>query len=160
MSNGAMMSHRLGIELSDTIAAIGPVVGTLFGDEAQPVGPVSAIMINGMLDESVPYYGGPTGGRGAKSWDGTPAKPAIYQAAFWARANDCDEPHSQADKGTFLLAEYHCPSGRSVKLYSVKDNAHAWPGGLAGSRRGATPSTAIDATDLIWKFFKTHPKNN
>ncbi|MFP5356346.1 MAG: alpha/beta hydrolase family esterase, partial [Gemmatimonadota bacterium] len=32
MSNGGMMSHRLGIELSQRIAAIGPVVGAVFGD--------------------------------------------------------------------------------------------------------------------------------
>lgn len=29
MSNGAMMTHRLGIELSHCIAAIAPVVGTV-----------------------------------------------------------------------------------------------------------------------------------
>src|SRR5690606_38463985 len=67
MSNGGMMSHRLGIELSHRIAAIGPVVGAVFGDEGRPRAPVSAIMINGMLDESVPYDGGPPGGVGAKS---------------------------------------------------------------------------------------------
>lgn len=57
MSNGGMMSHRAGIGLADRIAAIAPVVGALFGDEATPRSPVSAIIINGMRDESVPYNG-------------------------------------------------------------------------------------------------------
>ena len=36
MSNGGMLSHRLGRELSATIAAIAPVVGAVFGDEPPP----------------------------------------------------------------------------------------------------------------------------
>ena len=36
ISNGGMMSHRLGIELSDRFAAIAPVVGAVFGDERRP----------------------------------------------------------------------------------------------------------------------------
>lgn len=63
ISNGGMMSHRLGIELPHKLAAIASVVGALFGDEKMPAQPVSALMINGMLDQSVPYQGGPPGGR-------------------------------------------------------------------------------------------------
>jgi polyhydroxybutyrate depolymerase len=44
-------------------------------------------------------------------------------------------------------------------LFLVKDNGHAWPGGKAGSRKGDKPTTALKATDLIWDFFKSHPKN-
>ena len=51
MSNGAMMSHRIGSELSPRIAAIAPVVGALFGDDAPPPRAVSALMINGLLDK-------------------------------------------------------------------------------------------------------------
>lgn len=158
MSNGAMMAHRLGIELSDRIAAIAPVVGAVFGDEARPRSPVSAIMINGMLDESVPYHGGPSGGAGARSWDGSPARPAMEQAAFWAAANGCRATREDSDRGRYLLARYECPSPLGVALYSVKDNGHAWPGGQKGTRRGDPPSTAIDATDVIWEFFAAHPK--
>jgi len=38
--------------------AIAPVVGALFGDEVRPPQPVSALMINGPLDKSVPAAGG------------------------------------------------------------------------------------------------------
>src|SRR5688572_24879246 len=44
MSNGGMMTHRLGIELSDRIAAIAPVAATVFGDEKKPSHPVAALM--------------------------------------------------------------------------------------------------------------------
>jgi polyhydroxybutyrate depolymerase len=56
------------------------------------------------------------------------------------------------------LTQYHCPAGRAVALYLIKDNGHAWPGGQRGSRLGDEPSTALNATDLIWTFFEAHPK--
>jgi len=158
MSNGAMMTHRLGIELSNRFAAIAPVVGTIFGDEKNPAHPVSAIMLNGMLDKSVPYQGGPTGGRFSGAWDGTPARPALDQAAFWANANGCTGEPVKDNNGRFTQWEYPCPKGRSVELYLVIDNGHAWPGGQQGSRIGDKPSSAINGTDVIWDFFKTHTK--
>jgi polyhydroxybutyrate depolymerase len=158
MSNGAMMTHRLGIELSDRLAAIATVVGTIFGDERKPAHAVPALMINGLLDQNVPHDGGAPGGRGAHSWDGTPTLPATQQLAFWDEANDCtDTPHTQ-DDADWLVWRGECRAGHDVVLYLIKDNGHAWPGGQPGSRRGDAPSTAMNATDVIWEFFKSHPR--
>ena len=151
-----MMTHRLGIELSDRLAAIAPVVATVFGDERTPPHPVSALMINGLLDTSVPHQGGPPGRRFTSAWDGTPTKPARAQAEFWADANGCSDDTDRIDRGRYIVSPYQCPAGRTVAIYLVKDNAHAWPGGQRGSRLGDDPSTALNATDLIWAFFKTH----
>lgn len=158
MSNGGMMAHRLGIELSHKIAAIAPVVATLFGDEQPPRQPVSALMLNGMLDKSVPYQGGPPGGRFAGAWDGTPAKPAVDQAAFWASVNGCKNTPDKSAHGAMIQSKYRCPAGRSVEIYLIKDHGHAWPGGQAGSRRGDKPSPSLNGTDVIWNFFKAHAK--
>jgi len=156
MSNGGMMTHRLGIELSHRIAAIAPVVATVFGDERKPSQPVAALIINGMLDENVPYAGGAPGGRGRNAWDGLAAKPALDQGAFWAQTNGCQATPAQEENSARILWRYRCPTGREVELLVVKDNGHAWPGGEPGSRRGDKPSTSLDATDLIWDFFKSH----
>lgn len=158
MSNGAMMAHRVGVELADKVAAIAPVVGAVFGDEARPRSRVSALMINGMLDESVPYRGGPSGGRGRQAWDGTPTRPALDQARFWAEANGCDATLRAQDRGAYLVGRHECSSRVDVEIYSVKDNGHAWPGGKSGSRLGDTPSTSVNATDVIWEFFRVHAK--
>lgn len=154
MSNGGIMSHRLGIELSHKVAAIAPVVATLFGDESQPSGPVPALMINGMLDKAVPHLGGAPAGRVADAWDGVPTQPALAQATFWAKANGCAATPAQQDHGRYLLWRYTCASNGAVELYLLKDNGHAWPGGQPGSRRGDTPSSALNATDVIWRFFQ------
>ena len=158
MSNGGMMTHRLGIELSDRLAAIAPVVATLFGDERMPPHPVSALMINGLRDKSVPPEGGPPGGRFPSAWDGTPTQPAPEQAVFWAQADGCSNDPDRTDEGRYILTLYRCPAGRAVALYLIKDNGHAWPGGQQGSRLGDEPGTALNATDLIWMFFKAHSK--
>lgn len=158
MSNGGMMAHRLGIELPQRFAAIAPVVATLFGDEAVPTHPVSALMLNGRLDQAVPHQGGAPGGRFPDAWDGTSAQPALAQATFWAKANACSGTPEIQDRADYVRTQYRCPEGRAVEAYLIKDSGHAWPGGRTGSRRGDTPSSSIGATDLIWDFFKAHAK--
>jgi polyhydroxybutyrate depolymerase len=157
MSNGGMMTHRLGIQLSQRLAAIAPVVGTVFGDERPPSQPVSALMINGLLDKNVPFAGGAGAGRGKDAWDDTPAKPALEQGVYWAKANGCMAVPIQSDTATQTSYRYQCPTGRAVELIALKDNGHAWPGGEKGSRRGDKPSASMNATDVIWEFFKAHP---
>lgn len=160
MSNGGMMTHRLGIELSQRLAAIAPVVATVFGDEKRPAQPVPAIMINGLLDRNVPNAGGAPGGRGANAWDGSPTRPMLEQGAFWAAANGCAGNPVKEDDSHRTLWRYGCPAGLDVELLLVKDNGHAWPGGRAGSRRGDEPSSSLDATDVIWTFFKNHARQS
>ncbi len=153
MSNGAMMSHRLGQALASRIAAIAPVVGAVFGDEVAPAVPVSALMINGMLDRSIPPAGGLTQGLAPSQWDGTPMRPQLEQATFWARANGCAATAVQDTNGEVVTTRHACPPGVRVELQQVRDNGHAWPGGGRGSRIGDTPSTALQATEVIWAFF-------
>jgi polyhydroxybutyrate depolymerase len=157
MSNGGMMTHRLGIELSNRIAAIAPVVGTVFGDERKSAHPVPALMINGLLDRSVPNAGGAPGGRFTDAWDGVPAKPALDQGTFWASSNGCEATPTKFETATHSRWQYKCPVGRDVELIVLKDNGHAWPGGQQGNRRGDKPSAALNATEVIWDFFRSHP---
>ena len=158
MSNGGMMAHRLGIALSDRLAAIAPVVATVFGDEARPARPVSALMINGRLDRSVPHQGGAPGGRFPGAWDGVPARPALDQARFWADADACASAPLREDRAAYVQWRHACPAGLDVELLLVADRGHAWPGGRAGTPRGDPPGSALNATDRIWSFFAAHPK--
>lgn len=158
MSNGGMMAHRLGMELAGRLAAIAPVVATLFGDEVVPRSGVSALMINGMRDESVPFRGGATGGHFPDAWDGTPMQPALYQATFWADVDKCPPPARIERNSGYILRAYECPAQRAVQLYLIKNEGHSWPGGRAGSILGDSPGTALNATDVIWDFFQQHPR--
>ena len=55
-SNGAMMAHRLGSELSNKIAAIAPHSGVL-GDHIYPSQPIPVLHIHGSIDDLVPIDG-------------------------------------------------------------------------------------------------------
>lgn len=158
MSNGAMMTHRLGRELRHRPAAIAPVVGAVFGDEPAAPSAVAAVIFNGLKDTSVPPDGGLGDGIGRRAWDGVPPRPNVDQGAYWARAAACGATPTSKEDARVIHWTWPCASGAAVELYQLKDNGHAWPGGQAGSRRGDRPSDAIDATEVMWAFFKAHPR--
>jgi polyhydroxybutyrate depolymerase len=156
MSNGGMMAHRLGRELSSRVAAIAPVVGAVFGDEAPPRGPVPAFVVVGAEDQVVPAAGGPLtvrlllGRRPAADRD---VAPAIAQAEYWARHNGCGEP-TRSETAAYAKTEWRsCRSGAPVVFVDVKDNGHAWPGGEPGRSNAAPPTKAFDASEAMWAFF-------
>lgn len=158
MSNGAMLTHRLGRELSSRIAAIAPVAGAVFGDEPAPQAPVPAFVVVGADDQVVPPAGGPLTVRlllGRKQAADRDVAPAIAQASYWARHNGCGEP-TRTQTAAYARTEWTaCTSGAPVVFLSVAGNGHAWPGGEPGRRGAAQPTRAFDATEAMWAFFRT-----
>lgn len=157
MSNGAMMVHRLGREISTRLAAIAPVVGAVFGDEPPPSAPVPAFIVVGAEDHTVPGAGGPLGLRlllqRGRAADRNVA-PAIDQAAYWAHANGCREPKRSETRASIVVEWTGCSSGAPVVFHTVAGNGHAWPGGQPGRAGADRPSAAFDASDAMWTFFK------
>jgi polyhydroxybutyrate depolymerase len=54
-----------------------------------------------------------------------------------------------------------CPDGRAVELITIAGAGHQWPGGksapVAQRLLGLdAPSTAVQATPTIWRFFAEH----
>jgi polyhydroxybutyrate depolymerase len=163
MSNGGMMSHRLGIELSDKVAAIAPVVGALFGDEKQPKKPVPALIIVGAEDKVVHAEGGPltppalVAGQAARATAAdAPALPAKAAADFWAKADGCAPPQTRQEKEMVVTSYPKCKGGMEVEFVSVLRQGHAWPGGRKGREEAAAPNPNVNASEMIWAFFKRH----
>lgn len=157
MSNGAMMALRLACE-TDAFAAIAPVAGTLVTD-CSHARPTSVLQIHGIDDHSVPYPGGP--GKALKA-NGTPrvnGPPIPTVAATWRAIDGCGPPTSTT-AGVVTTETADCPNGRAVQLISVAGAGHQWPGSergpLAELLGASEPSTALDATDTIWRFFSQH----
>ena len=161
MSNGGMMAHRMGRELSETIAAIAPVVGAVFGDEPPPRAPMPAFIVAGAEDQIIPPGGGPLTVRlllGRRAAADREVAPAIAQGEYWARANGCGEPLKTETAAYVKTAWETCRSGAPVVFLSVARNGHAWPGGVAGRANAAQPTQAFDATEAMWAFFKTQSR--
>jgi polyhydroxybutyrate depolymerase len=140
MSNGGFLSHRLGCEAADVIAAIAPVAGVLGIDDADctPSRPMPVMDFHGTTDVVVPYEGSDILGfrsvaETIDSWvarDGCDASPAV---SYMMGDTTCETWSG-------------CDDGVEVTLCTSTGEGHWWPGGTA--------STAdIVATDAMWEFF-------
>jgi polyhydroxybutyrate depolymerase len=102
-----------------------------------------------------------TPSNGAKVWLAPNPFPSIPEwTANWARRNRCvPTPVESAAASDVTRLEYtDCADDASVVLYTIKGGGHTWPGGqpLPEWLVGPT-SRSIDATSLMWAFFRQHP---
>jgi len=154
ISNGGIMAYTLACQ-TNLFAAIGPDSATELAPCPDPAR-VSVIAIHGTADTRIPYNGGL--GQGAGHIDG-PSVPSVNVG--WRRVDGCGQP-AVTTAGAVTASAASCPGGRSVVLVTVAGAGHQWPGSVpntvAERLLGADPpSTALDATAVIWRFFAAHP---
>jgi polyhydroxybutyrate depolymerase len=155
ISNGGMMSYRLGCELADRIAAIAPVAGALDVSPCRPSRPVSVIAFHGTADEHVLYEGGVP----KKQTDRRPRTDASVAASvgFFAERDGCAGGRKREEKGNVVRETWTgCAEGTGVVLVTIRGGGHAWPGGAKGTPWADEPSREADATAEIWDFFSRH----
>jgi polyhydroxybutyrate depolymerase len=155
LSNGGGMAFVLSCTLSDRIAAVGMVAAchTLPWSWCTDQRPVPMIAFHGTADPITPYHGG-------KVWV-TPRKlPDIaIWAASWARRNRCQaNPIDSVMAADVTRSEYtSCAEDAAVVLYTIRGGGHSWPGSEPLPEWFAGPtSDSIDATSLMWAFFREH----
>lgn len=89
-----------------------------------------------------------------------PAVPALN--ARWRAIDHCAAPVITT-AGVVTTSAAACPGGRSVELITIAGAGHQWPGAapnLLAQRLLHTdpPSTALNATQVIWQFFAAHAR--
>jgi len=158
ISNGGMMTYRLGCELADKIAAIAPVAGSMGDWEVNSESPVSVIIFHGTADQHVLYEGGAPIKK-ADTHDRID-KPVSYAVDFWAEHNGCSTTRVREITGNIVKDSYSGgKNGTEAVLYTIIGGGHAWPGGgIASEEENDKPTEEIYATDLMWEFFESHPK--
>jgi polyhydroxybutyrate depolymerase len=168
ISNGAMMSHRLGCELSQKIAAIAPVAGNIPVNMVSiwaPSRAVSVLIINGTEDPLVPWAGGEVH---LGPLDLGQVLSVADTVKFWVTNDKCTEPpqvtqlpDTDPSDGTKVRMETYggCQDNVKVVLYTVEGGGHTWPGGLQYLPQGRIGRTSRDfnASETIWQFFQEHP---
>jgi polyhydroxybutyrate depolymerase len=161
MSNGAMMCYRLAAELSDRIAAIAAVSGTMAIETCRPTRPVSVLHFHGTKD-GLCLYGGPDE-RIPKNIKFLSVDDSVRA---WARVNGCPEtpavaelPDADGDDGTTVKRTVYGPGkgGSEVILYAIEGGGHTWPGRKPHMPFLGNSTKDISANDLIWEFFRKHP---
>jgi len=157
LSNGGGMSFVLSCTLSDRIAAVGMVGAAqlLPWTWCTDHRPVPMIAFHGTADRFAPY----DGGRSPVAPDYQfPSIPAW--TANWARRNRCEtSPVESVVAADVTRLEYtHCADDAAVVLYTIQGGGHTWPGGKPMVEWALGPtSRSVDATSLMWAFFREHP---
>jgi polyhydroxybutyrate depolymerase len=158
MSNGAMMCYRLAAELSDRIAAIAPVAGTIAIEESDPKRPVPVIHFHGTNDKLVPFE--TAEGMVRATFRGMSVEDSIQT---WVKLNDCDDNSKATDvlskpgddlkvtRTSYGLGK----NDADVVLVVVEGGGHTWPGRKPRFR--GKSALNVSANDLIWEFFEKHP---
>lgn len=159
LSNGGMMSHRIGIELHHKVAAIAPVISSVFGDEPALSITMPTLIINGAEDERVKVAGGDLFNLliGDSPAD-LPTLPVVAQGEYWAQANGCTTYTDSSTADYTLRAYANCRAGAAVQGYLVNGNGHAWPGGSEGRAGADPPVQTVNANELIWDFFRQYTR--
>ena len=170
ISNGAMMTYRLGCELTQKIAAIAAIAGNMPKSLvcSKNLQQIPVLIISGTDDPLMPFNGGNiTGPFGNKKLGQVLSLKETV--VFWTKFNNCSlspmfsyEPDKDPDDGTRVRKEIYRGDTNSseVVVYIIEKGGHTWPGGyqyLPEKLIGKT-SKDINATELIWDFFKTHLK--
>jgi polyhydroxybutyrate depolymerase len=162
ISDGGVMTYSAGAYLSDIVAAIAPVAGTIGGsfsidDDAYyqiptPENPVSVIAFFGTNDSLMPYDGG-----------GEYSIASVNESvAFWVEHNGCNPiPEIYTSPSGRIIRRIYTngEKGTEVVQYTTVGGDHWWPGNHWNKGQWMIDTIQeISATDLIWEFFEAHPK--
>ena len=152
MSNGGYMSFLLACQLSNRIAAVASVTGSMTPqtyNNCNPQHPTPILQIHGTADATVPYNGNPF-------W--TKSIDEVLQ--YWSSYNNCNPtattismPNlnpfdgSTVEHSTF----YGGDNGTTTEHFKVIGGGHDWP--------GAFGNMDINASKEVWKFFSKYDLN-
>jgi polyhydroxybutyrate depolymerase len=150
-SNGAGMTFRLGLELADRLAAIAPVAGHLSVAGPRPGRPVPAFYLIGTADPLIPM----AGGKVRTPWTAESDKPAVSQTlARWAELMGLPPEPAMIMESNGVRRERW--GDGLLQAWSIEGLGHHWPGGRGelNKRIAGEPFDSVDATRVIWDFFR------
>jgi len=164
-SNGAQLTYRLAKRLSDRIAAIATVAGNRpVKDEYDPLPSrtMSIMQFSGKEDPLSPYQGGRPPGAAALT---ATIEPVSKTITSWIDFNKCSREPTVERVGKAVMNRWGpCQGGAEVVLWTLEDGGHTWPGGrifpkvkMIGLGEMGNVNQDINASDLMWEFFKKHP---
>jgi polyhydroxybutyrate depolymerase len=150
-SNGAGMAFRLGLELADRLAAVAPVAGLLAVTGPQPVQKVPTLYMIGTADPLVP----PAGGSVRTPWAERLEKPPVGETlSQWATLMGLPPQPAEIVNSPGLRLERW--NDGLLEAWLIEGLGHHWPGGRGelNKRIAGHPSNVVDATRVIWDFFR------
>jgi polyhydroxybutyrate depolymerase len=155
-SNGASMTFRVGVELSDRVSAIAPVSGHLCLSDPRPARPMSMLYMIGLADPLNPFEGGLT----ISPWGARREKPKVMDSIRnWLQLIDASPTPTATYQANGVKRVQFGPggTGHEVVLYTIEGQGHEWPGAERTLPRiiSGPQTNKLNATQVIWDFFNT-----
>jgi polyhydroxybutyrate depolymerase len=156
MSNGGFMSYELASKLSNRIAAIASVTGTMATIQVltnATTHPMPVMQIHGTADAVVPFVGN------------TNFISIDSLVNFWVKFNNCNPVPIMTNVPDINVADmctaehYVYNNGNAnttVEFYKILGGTHTWPG--APVNLGVT-NMDFNASKEIWRFFRQYQLN-
>ena len=153
-SNGGMMTYVYGVERPGKLAAIAPVVASMFTFDKKPTVPLPILMINGAKDQEVPIEGGMSKNPLVSRAQEAPYKPIQEVLDFWVQVNQSQKKGETITRGT-VTSTVHAATdeGAATELIVDSMGAHGWPGSR-NRREGNGPISSFSGAERVWEFFK------
>ncbi|MBM3964787.1 MAG: hypothetical protein FJ308_06925, partial [Planctomycetes bacterium] len=152
-SNGGMMTYVYAVARAERLAAIAPVVASMFTFEAKPKVPLPILITNGAKDEEVPIEGGMSQNPLVSRAQDAPYKPLKDVVSFWVEVNQSKAEPKIDVQGSVTTTVYGATSEGAVTEFIVDaEGAHGWPGSRA--RREGNAPISLPGAKRIWEFFK------
>ncbi|MDT7544247.1 MAG: polyhydroxybutyrate depolymerase [Actinomycetota bacterium] len=140
-SNGGMMALKAVCDRPDVFAAAVSMSGTL-QTPCQGRRPVSALMLHGLQDTTIPYAG-----QRHSSFLGTPITPVPTSAARLAARSACVDNLLQKARRYSTKVYVGCAESTSVQLITAPALGHRWP---------TKAHDGIDGGGIAWAFLSAH----
>lgn len=145
-SNGAMLLHRIVCEAPGTFHAIAPVSGGPMINSCDRPQPVATLMIQGKLDDRIPWDGGTV--------RGTPRLPMANIVADIAARNGCGAGAEVFREAEGLTCWQRTGCSAALQWCALHEVGHQWPGGRTYLPRILGPNTdRYNAADGVTLFF-------
>jgi len=153
-SNGGMMTFVYAVTRPERLAAVAPVVASMFTFDNEPAVPLPILIINGAKDDEVPLEGGMSRNPLVRRAQQAPFKPLDEVVAFWVKANTSRSEAEVATRGTVTTTIHAAtPGGAATEFVVDGAGGHGWPGSRP-RREDSTPIASFSGAERVWEFFK------
>lgn len=169
LSNGGMMTLRLGCEIGDKLAAIAPIIASMplpLVERTYRDSPLPILLMNGTEDPLVPWEGGWVRLVLPKRGEVLSTEETV---SYWVERNRSSPlPEVKAlpdldagDNSRVVVFTYtHEEDGADVILYKIEGGGHYFPGSnnpekalLLGRK-----NQDIDGPEIVWAFLREYSK--
>ena len=154
-SAGGMLALKVACERPGVVRGVADLAGAMPNYPCPTTTPVGVLLIRGDDDDDLREDNAEQRAEGAPPY----ATSLDSAAAFWERVGRCTgrEIRSVQRRRPRTLVRTRiatgCAPGAAVEIVSIPHHPHAWPGGRSTWWFGQRPSTMVNGSSLVLRFF-------